>query len=244
MSPAFRTPGDEIVERRKPGRRGELGLGVLRSEYVEQAAHLAERLAAALLGGAEMPGETIRPSARRKLSEGRDDLDDRDAQVMRHDVVQLAGDPCSLLRDCAPRLLLLLLLEPGGTAPETDRLEQLPTPQPAQQERDGKRKPDARDALDIVPTQHLGELEAADRPCNGAGAEQPPAFVGVSGDRVERNEKSDPRLERCTVVVREADRPDEDRDGDDHGDRDRRGRTPGQRDGCGEEDQRRGRTRD
>jgi hypothetical protein len=85
-----------------------------------------------------MAGGTIRPYVRWQLFECRDNLDDRHAQMMRHHVMQLAGDPGSLLRDGQLRLHIPLALKFGSAAFEAYRIQHLPAPQSAEKKGDGK----------------------------------------------------------------------------------------------------------
>ena len=96
------------VEAVEPGLRHELGLVPVAAHRGQQAAHLGERGAAGLLDA--LSASRSSPSAVGQLVPDRADLEHHHAHRVGDDVVQLARDPCALLRhrDARRRLALAL----------------------------------------------------------------------------------------------------------------------------------------
>ena len=96
--------------------RLELGAVVLAPQHAQQPARLDQRLAPGLLDrGERLAGRVLLGTQGVALGAG---LDDHDADVVGHEVVQLARDPCALLGDRLIGAQLVLALEQLGARSE------------------------------------------------------------------------------------------------------------------------------
>ena len=184
---------NERVELCKGRLRRHRDLLVLGAEHAEQPPHLVERLRGGSLdrvdGRAGVVGlglEAVpRPSG----------LEDDDADRVRDDVVQLAGDARALLEHCEARLLLPLDDQVAlARTPPADRAAG--EPRAPEDRREEDEVADEVEERPLVPVDD--RREDRHRP-DQHGSEDRPATARVRSDRVDRDAERDRKRQRVLV---------------------------------------------
>ncbi len=142
--------------------------------YPQEPAHLDESLTAGRLDRAERLARGCLLALEYALPRLR--LHHDHADRMRDDVVQLAGDPDSLLGDREPGLLLALPLQALGALRETRRLGPLPPESEADSVGGGKHEPGRHGVFDPGPArEEVDEI--------GGEEDTPPSAPATSARR-------------------------------------------------------------
>ena len=195
-----------VAASRRPGRV---------AQHAQHPPHVGQRLATGPVDGLERRAHALRPPVERGQSGA--GLDHDHADMMRDDVVELAGDPLALVLDRAARSLLALgLLQPGVLLDRRGVLAPGPRPVP-----EGEDDDDREHRLDGPGDGHLGaglahdDPEERDRDRHGRDDRDAPGIA--LGDREERHERPEALVDDLALDERRMEggrgqRDDEDRD--------------------------------